>query len=87
MTIMWGAIVFQQGEHPRLELDGHRFRRFSAKISGSLCGNVEKYLNEIKIIAEEHFGWRVHPWNELNHLTMDNMIYGWDEVYAARKQK
>ena len=87
MTIERGAFVFRQGEHPCLELDGHRFRRFSAKISGSHHGNVETYLDEIKIIAKRHFGWRVHPWYELDDPSLDNMVYGWDEVYVARKQK
>ena len=87
MAIERGAIVFKQGEHPSLELDGHRFRRFSAKISGSHHGNVEKYLDEIKIIARRHFGWRVLPWHELDHLSLDNRVYGWDEVYAARKEE
>ena len=87
MAVQWGAIVFKQGEHPSLELDGHRFRRFSAKISGSNYGNVETYLDEIEIIAKRHFGSRVHPWHDLDHLSRDNMIYGWDEVYAAWKQK
>jgi hypothetical protein len=86
MAIERDAIAFKQGEHPRLELDGHRFRRFSAKISGRHHGNVEMYLDEIKIIAKRHFGWRVHPWNEIDDVSLDNMVYGWDEVYADRKQ-
>ena len=76
MAIERDAIVFKQGEHPCLELDGHRFRRFSAKISGSHQGDVETYLDEIKIIAKRHFGWRVHLWHEMDHLSMDNMVYG-----------
>ena len=82
-----GAIVFTQGEHPSLELDGHRFRRFSAKISGSHYGSVETYLDGVKIIAKRHFGYRVHPWNELYTDAFENMCYGWNEVYAARDGK
>ena len=87
MAVQRGAIVFKQGEHPRLELDGHRFRRFSAKISGSHHGNVETYLDEIRIIAKRHFGTRVRPWNEMYYPSMDNMIYGWAEVYTAQEQE
>lgn len=76
-------IVFQVGEHPTLLRQCHQFRRFSAKISGSLCGNVEKYLIEVERIARRYFGSRVVPWNELyddNHFG----AYDWNEVYAAR---
>jgi len=81
----WGSIVFEQGEHPSLESDGHRFRRFSSKITGSHCGHVQTYLDEVKMIAKRHFGGRVIPWSELAY---DNeCIYGWKEVYDARDGK
>lgn len=76
-----GNIVFKVGEHPTLLRQCHRFRRFSAKISGSLCGNVEKYLIEVERIAKKYFGSRVVPWSE---WIGDFGVYGWDEVYAAR---
>jgi len=76
-----GSIVCTQGEHPRLLKDGHRFRRFSSKISGRHCGDVERYLDEVQRIAKRHFRERVHPWNEYGYE--DSTCYGWDEVYAA----
>lgn len=72
-------ISFTVDEHPRLELDGYRFRRFSSKISGS-CGGAREYLTGVKHIARRHFGERVFPWSELG--SGDNFgPYGWDEVY------
>lgn len=86
INLKWSEIAFTQGEHPSLALDGHRFRRFSSKISGSHSGNVTKYLNEIEIIAKRHFGERVHHWSDLDDDKWENIRYGWDEVYAAKKQ-
>ncbi len=79
-----GNIVFEVGEHPTLLCQCHRFRRFSAKISGSHYGNVEKYLIEVEKIAKDYFGIRVVPWNELFGDHHYFGVYGWDEVYAAR---
>lgn len=82
-----GEIEITQGEHPCLEKDGHRFRRFSSKVSGRLAGDVSKYLKEVQDIAQRHFGERIHPWDEMNYDPSENVCYGWDEVYAARKLK
>jgi hypothetical protein len=85
MTIdEWGAIVFTVGEHPTLLKDGHFFRRFSAKISGSHCGNVGQYLDEVLIIAKRHFGTRVCFWSEYGYESEPEPMYGWREVYDAR---
>jgi hypothetical protein len=76
-----GNIVFEVGERPRLLRQCYRFRRFSAKVSGSHQGNVEKYLVEVERIARNYFGDRVVSWDEWRD---DYGAYGWDEVYAAR---
>ncbi|KAJ7720855.1 hypothetical protein DFH07DRAFT_304214 [Mycena maculata] len=82
-------IVFTQGEHPALQRKGHRFRRFSSKVTGSHAGNVEEYLATVQKIAKRYFGDRVCPWNEYLD-TFDERSWGyykWNEVYAAAKEE
>lgn len=74
-----GDTVFQQGEHPTLTKDGFKFRRFSAKITGSHCENVRYYLTEVRAIAVSYFGQnRVHYWNEVFEIDTQ---YSRREVY------
>ncbi|KIK60814.1 hypothetical protein GYMLUDRAFT_85231 [Collybiopsis luxurians FD-317 M1] len=80
-----GDVVFTQSEHPTLLRKGYRFRRFSSKISGRLAGDVEKYLEEVRGFAEDHFGCRVKWWSELSDTWFDDQRYTWTEVYEARK--
>lgn len=69
---------FNVGEHPKLPLEGHKFLRFSSKISGSRAEGMEDYIDTVRRIAREHFGSRVHYWNE----GFDGLqaFYGWREV-------
>jgi hypothetical protein len=38
-------IVFKAGEHPLLLFEGHKFLRFSSKISGSRAKGVSEYID------------------------------------------
>lgn len=59
-------IEFMAGEHPKLPLEGHKFLRFSSKITGSVAPTtqVERYIDIVKYIAKYHFGSRIHYWDE-----------------------
>ncbi len=57
-------IEIKAGEHPTLPLDGHKFLRFSAKISGSHAGKVDQYICAIYELAKLQFGARVRFWND-----------------------
>ena len=73
-------IVFKAGEHPRLPFKGHKFLRFSSKISGSHAKGVEEYIETVTRIAKQYFGSRVQYWNE---IADERGFYGWDEVHAS----
>jgi hypothetical protein len=73
-------LVFARGEHPRLPRQPQAFRRFSAKVTGRLCGNIMTYLRGVRDIASQHFGERVVWWNE---LVDEYGHYDWDEVHSA----
>jgi hypothetical protein len=78
-------VVFELGEHPKLLLKGHKFRRFSAKITGRIAtsAGVERYLDEVTTIATLHFGGdRIFRWNELSDVWG---FYGWNEVRSAEE--
>ncbi|KAE9383538.1 hypothetical protein BT96DRAFT_1027167 [Gymnopus androsaceus JB14] len=80
-----GDIAFDQGEGPFLPKEGHKFRRFSSKVSGSHAGNVETYLKRVCALARAWFGdGRVYWWSEYGYEGEPSAIYGWDEVYKAR---
>jgi hypothetical protein len=57
-------IAFKAGEHPLLPFEGHKFLRFSSKISGSHAEGVEEYIDTVTQVAKVHFGSRVRYWNE-----------------------
>lgn len=57
-------IVFKAGEHLLLPFEGHKFLRFSSKISGSHAKGVETYLDTITRVAQVQFGSRVRAWNK-----------------------
>jgi hypothetical protein len=70
-------IVFKAGEHPLLPFEGHKFLRFSSKISGSHAKGVEEYIDTVTQVAKVHFGSRVRAWNE----AADEVgVYNWQEV-------
>jgi hypothetical protein len=75
-------IVFNAGEHPLLPFEGHKFLRFSSKISGSHAKGVMKYLNTVTQVAKCYFGSRVRAWNE---ATDELGVYDWQEVHDSFK--
>jgi hypothetical protein len=72
-------ILFRAGEHPRLPFEGHKFLRFSSKITGRIASaqGVENFIETVASIAKIHFGSRVQDWNE---VADQHGAYGWDEV-------
>jgi len=70
-------IEFKAGEHPRLPFEGHKFLRFSSKISGSHAEGVEAYIDAVTRVAKDRFGSRVKYWNELFE---EWGFYDWSEV-------
>lgn len=73
-------IIFKAGEHPMLPFEGHKFLRFSSKISGSHARGVWAYLETVTRIAKVSFGSRVRTWNE----AADGMgVYDWHEVHDS----
>ncbi|KAK6201779.1 hypothetical protein LQW54_009358 [Pestalotiopsis sp. IQ-011] len=76
------AIRFKAGEHPLLPLEGHKFLRFSSKLSGSIAGEtgVETYIRGVAFIAKKLFGARVHSWDE---FLEQGGFYDWRSVRAS----
>ncbi|KAF2007394.1 hypothetical protein P154DRAFT_410780, partial [Amniculicola lignicola CBS 123094] len=72
-------INFKAGEHPKLPFKGHKFLRFSSKVSGStaMTSGVERYINTVARVACVHFGSHVKYWNE---AADQYSIYGWKKV-------
>ncbi|KAH6644880.1 hypothetical protein C7974DRAFT_29811 [Boeremia exigua] len=60
-------ILFKAGEHPTLPFEGHKFLRFSSKITGpnTAATGVERYIRTVRSIADSHFGSRIQYWDEL----------------------
>ncbi|KAF1837749.1 SET domain-containing protein [Decorospora gaudefroyi] len=73
-------IEFNVGEHPLLPFEGHKFLRFSSKISGSLCGDAQEYVSTVSLIAEVSFGSRALCWSEIYDQYGH---YGWKEVHES----
>ncbi|KUI66561.1 SET domain-containing protein 5 [Cytospora mali] len=75
-------IVFKAGEHPMLPFEGHKFLRFSSKISGRNASEtrVESYINAITRVAKAHFGSRIQYWNE---CAGQDGYYDWKEVHES----
>lgn len=73
------CILFKAGEHPRLPFEGHKFLRFSSKISGRIAteSRAESYINTVTALAKANFGSRVKYWTELRDQFGH---YDWDEV-------
>lgn len=72
-------INFKAGEHPKLPFEGHKFLRFSSKVSGAIANvsGVERYIDTVTRVAQAHFGSRVVYWNE----GLDQRgIYDWSKV-------
>ena len=75
-------INFKAGEHPKLPFEGHKFLRFSSKVSGSTAAdtNVDSYIGTVTRIAQTFFGSRIWCWHE----GADQFgAYNWVEVYES----
>jgi hypothetical protein len=75
-------IEFNAGEHPLLPFEGHKFLRFSSKISGRGGEDTEEYIMIVARMARLSFGSRVQRWSEMSDQYGH---YGWDEVYESIK--
>ncbi|XXH01880.1 hypothetical protein Hte_008242 [Hypoxylon texense] len=77
-------IEFNAGEHPRLPFQGHKFLRFSSKVSGSTAEStgVWQYIETVTGVAKVIFSHRVQSWHE---AADQHGFYGWDEVYSVMK--
>lgn len=75
-------IIFKAGEHPQLPFEGHKFLRFSSKISGSIAAdtNVESYIVTVAGFAQANFGSRVRYWHE---GADQSGVYSWTEVQES----
>lgn len=73
-------IRFKTGEHPLLPFEGHKFLRFSSKISGSNAKGVEEYIDTVARVAWVSFGSRVRCWNE---TTDERGFYNWQDVHSS----
>lgn len=73
-------IRFKTGEHPLLPFEGHKFLRFSSKISGSNAKGVEEYIDTVARVARVSFGSRVRCWNE---TTDERGFYNWQDVHSS----
>ncbi|ROW01302.1 hypothetical protein VMCG_05980 [Cytospora schulzeri] len=77
-------IVFKAGEHPMLPFEGHKFLRFSSKISGRIASEtrVESYIDAITRAARARFGSRIQYWNEYGD---QYGYYDWNEVHESTR--
>lgn len=73
-------IKFKAGEHPLLPFEGHKFLRFSSKISGSDAKGIEEYIDTVTRVARVSFGSRVRCWNEISD---ERGFYNWQDVYTS----
>ncbi|KUJ17999.1 uncharacterized protein LY89DRAFT_696453 [Mollisia scopiformis] len=69
-------------EHPKLPFEGHKFLRFSSKVSGSTAADtkVDSYIDTVTRIAQTCFGSRIKCWHE----GADQIgAYDWVEVHES----
>lgn len=75
-------LEFKAGEHPLLPFEGHKFLRFSSKISGSQAKGVMDYVDTVTTVARVCFGSRVRCWSE---AADESGFYNWQEVFTSIK--
>ena len=75
-------LQFKAGEHPLLPFEGHKFLRFSSKVSGSHAKGVEEYIGTVTRVAQVNFGSRVRCWNEAVNVCG---FYSWPKVNGSIK--
>lgn len=78
------VIYSKAGEWPSLPLEGHKFLRFSSKITGRIAAEtgVESYIKNVMAMAIASFGGQIRLWNELSD---EFGFYRWDFVHASVK--
>ncbi|KAH9886585.1 hypothetical protein F4778DRAFT_786686 [Xylariomycetidae sp. FL2044] len=77
-------IMFKAGEWPSLPIEGHKFLRFSSKITrdNTVKTGVTDYIQQVKCMAKITFGDRIRPWSE----AADELgFYSWKDVWPAIK--
>ncbi|KAG4435222.1 hypothetical protein IFR05_009298 [Cadophora sp. M221] len=82
VEILPNYINFKAGEHPKLPYEGHKFLRFSSKVSGPTAAEtkVESYIDTVTRIAQACFGSRIKYWNK----SADQFgAYSWGEVHES----
>jgi hypothetical protein len=73
-------LKFKAGEQPLLPFEGHKFLRFSSKVSGSHAKGVKEYIDTVTRVAQAYFGSRVRCWNE---AADEWGFYNWKEVHTS----
>lgn len=73
-------LEFKAGEHPLLPFEGHKFLRFSSKISGHPAKGVKEYIDTVTRVAQVSFGSRIRCWNEAAN---ERGFYNRQEVYNS----
>ncbi|KAJ4246818.1 hypothetical protein NW762_013370 [Fusarium torreyae] len=69
-------IEFEVGEHPILPLEGHKFLRFSSK----LTRGADEYISKVTRLAHQHFRPRIVQWHEGSDQFGH---YDWAEVHKS----
>jgi|SRR5271168_311288 len=57
-------LEFEVGEHPLLPFEGHKFLRFSSKVSGPITYKARPYIEAVYKISKREFDEWVQFWNE-----------------------
>lgn len=85
-------IVFKVGEHPRLPFAGHKFLRFSSKVSDRIAteSHTESYIKTVTAFAKTSFGSRIQHWDDAddqfghyNWKEVNESLRSYDEVRRA----
>ena len=69
-------IEFEVGEHPILPFEGHKFLRFSSKLTRGADG----YISGVTRLAQQLFGPRIERWHEGSDQFGH---YDWAEVHKS----
>ena len=69
-------IEFKVGDHPLIPYEGHKFLRFSSKLSNG----ADDYIVSVFDFAKGCFGSRVRYWNE---NAVQQGFYSWEDVRGS----
>lgn len=73
-------ILFKAGDHPLLPFEGHKFLRFSSKVSASHAERLEDYIEIVTMVAKLNFGSRVRYWNGSSD---ELAFYSWQDAHDS----